>query len=200
MDSNPLTILRGFASGEIQPREFRERLYSDPGFESLLATDPKLDPTNYVQGSAYRFLLECDFDDPGGILNAHGAVCDFLDRNGYEYKRTGVYADFYDLVLQASPKWLAAEPKYVQDQIMPSAAGRVGNELRIWLTEQLMEKYRCVSRPPEWIQGPCWPHAAAGPLVFLGQLDVAGYFHDFATVYVFHDPSTGECQTIIQCF
>jgi hypothetical protein len=83
---------------------------------------------------------------------------------------------------------------------MPEAAGRTGLELRMWLTEQLLEKYRYVSKPPEWVQDPCWPHGATGPLVFLGQLEVAGYFHDFGTVYVFHDPATGECQTIIQCF
>lgn len=200
MDSDVLTTLRGFAAGELQPHEFRDRLYSDPSFESFLANDPKLGPTNCVHGSAYRFLLECDFDDPGGILDAHGAVCDFLDRNGYDYKKTGEYADFYDLVLQASPDWLEADPKYVQDQIMPEAADRTGHELRMWLTEQLLEKYRYVSKPPEWVQGPCWPHGAAGPLVFLGQLEVAGYFHDFGTVYVFHDPATGQCQTIIQCF
>ena len=57
-----------------------------------------------------------------------------------------------------------------------------------------------VSDPPEWIQSPCWPHSAAGPLVFLGQLKVDQYFHDLATVYVFHDPANGECQTIVQCF
>jgi hypothetical protein len=200
MTSDVLTTLRGFAAGELQPQEFRDRLYSDPGFESFLANDPKLDPTNYVHGSVYRFLLECDFDDPVGILDAHGAVCDFLDRNGHDYKKTGKYADFYDLVLRASPDWLAADPKYVQDQIMPEAAGRTGHALQRWLTEQLLEKYRYVSKPPEWVQGPCWPHGAAGPLVFLGQLEIAGYFHDFGTVYVFHDPATGECQTIIQCF
>jgi hypothetical protein len=200
MDSDLLTILRSFAGGQIQPRAFRDLLYSEAGFESFLANDPKLPPTNYVQGSVYRFLLECDFDDPGDVLNAHGAVCDYLDRNGHDYKRTGDYADFYDLVLQASPDWLSADPKYVQDEIMPEAAGRTGHELRLWLTERLLEKYRYAAKPPEWVQSPCWPHGSAGPLVFLGQLEVAGYFHDYGTVYVFHDPATGVCQTIIQCF
>src|SRR5262245_63978541 len=132
MDADVLKALRDFAAGQLRPREFRDRLYSDPGFESFLANDPNLDPTNYVQGSVYRFLLECDFDHPGGVLNAHGAVCDFLQRNGHAHKKTGAYADFYDLVLQASPSWLAADPKYVQDQIMSEAAGRTGDELRTW--------------------------------------------------------------------
>ena len=200
MDSDVLTTLRRFASGELRPHEFRERLYSDPAFESFLGNDPKLDPSNYVRGSAYQFLLECDLDDPGDILSAHGAVCDFLERNGYAYQKTSEYADFYELMLKASPAWLAPDAKYVKDHIMPAAAGRSGRELQTWLTEQFLEKYRYVSDPPEWIQDARWPHGAAGPLVFLGQLDVAGYFHDFATVYVFHDPSSGECESIVQCF
>lgn len=199
MDADILATLRGFAAGEVRPQEFQDRLYAGPGFEEFLANDPHLDPASYVNGSTYRFLLDCDFDDPGGVLDAHGAVCDFLDRNGYEYRRAGEYADFYELVLQASPRWLAADPKFVRDHIMPEADGRTGPELRGWLTEQLLERYRYVSKPPDWVQSPCWPHGAAGPLVFLGQLEVSGYFHDFGTVYVFHDPATGECQTIIQC-
>jgi hypothetical protein len=200
LEVDVLTTLRSFAAGELKPCEFRERLYADPGFVSFLANDPKLDLTNYVKGSAHQFLLECDFDEPGGILNAHGAVCDFLDRNGYKYKKTDKYASFHELVIKASPHWLAADLRYVQDMIMPDADGRTGHELHIWLTEQLLEKYRFISKPPEWIQGPCWPHGEAGPLVFLGQLEVDGYFHDFATVYVFHDQVTGNCETIIQCF
>ena len=199
MGSDVLATLRGFAAGEVQPHEFRDRLSGDPGFEAVLADDPHLDPANYVRGSVYRFLLECDFDDPGDILNAHGAVCDFLDRNGHPYRRTGEYADFYQLDLEASPGWLAADPKYVRDHILPGADGRTGHELRLWLADRLLERYRYVSKPPDWVQGPCWPHGAAGPLVFLGQLEVVGYFHDFGTVYVFHDPATGECQTVIQC-
>lgn len=200
MGEDSLTILRGFASGAVRPHEFRDRLYSDAGFESFLANDPNLLPANYVQGSTYRFLLGCDFDDPGGILDAHGAVCDFLDRNGHEYEKTGEYAAFYDLVLKASPPWLAADARYVMNEIMPHAGERRGDELQEWLAEQLRERYRYVSKPPEWIQDPSWPHGAAGPLVFLGQLEVAGYFHDLATVYVFHDQANGECQSIIQCF
>ena len=41
-------------------------------------------------------------------------------------------------------------------------------------------------------------HGEHGPLVFLGQMAVKGYFHDEATVYVFHDPATGTCQTVLQ--
>jgi hypothetical protein len=200
MASDILPTLCKFASGEMQPAEFRDRFFADDGFEPFLANDPNLDPANYVNGSVYHFLLDCDFDDPGGILNAHGAVCDYLDRNGYQYTKTGEYADFYDLVLKASPDWLDPDHKYVMDHIMPEADGRKGHELREWLHEQLLERYRYVSAPPDWIQSPCWPHGKAGPFVFLGQLDVNGYFHDAATVYVFHDPDTGKCESIVQCF
>jgi hypothetical protein len=200
MDLDVLNVLRQFAAGEIGPSEFRDRLYSNPGFESFLANDPNLGPANYVGRSAYLFLLECDLDTTDGVLDAHGAICDFLDRNGYEHTRTSRYADFHDLVLQVSPGWVDPDLKFVQDLITSEAGGRTGDELKEWLAGKLLEKYRYVSKPPEWIQNPCWPHGATSPLVFLGQIEVAGYFHDFASVYVFHDPATGGCQSIIQCY
>jgi hypothetical protein len=194
-----LATLIAFAAGEIQPEEFRDRLYTDDRFEVFLENDPHLERINYVNGSTYQFLLNCDFDDPGDVLDAHGAVCDFLDRNSYQYKKTEEYSDFYDLILELSPDWLAADPKYVKDHIMPQAQDRTGNELREWLTEQLLSEYRYVNKPPEWIQSPEWPHSKSGPLVFLGQIDVNNYFHDLASVYVFHDQKTGECKSFVQC-
>jgi len=60
--------------------------------------------------------------------------------------------------------------------------------------------FRCLGEPPEWIQEPDWPINENGPLVFLGQLSVLNYFHDESAAYVFHDPTTGGCETIIQVF
>jgi hypothetical protein len=200
MNADPLTALRDFASGKLRPPEFRDWLYNDSTCESFLTNDPKLERPNYIGDGLYLYLISCNLNDPTDILNAHGAVCDYLERNGYEFQRTSEYGDFYNLVLEASPDWLAADPKYVQEQIMPSAGGRTGDELKSWLTRELLHRYRCASKPPEWIQSPVWPHGDAGPLVFLGQLEVAGYFHDYGTVYVFHDQATGECQSILQCF
>lgn len=152
------------------------------------------------EGGTYCFVVARDYSDPGGVLNAHGALCDFLDRKAISYEKSNKYSDFYTLVLSASPNWLVADSKFVAEHIMPQADGRTGDQLRQWLSEKLLERFRCVGEPPEWIQSPCWPIGKDGPMVFLGQMDVNNYFHDLATAYVFHDPSTGECETIIQVY
>jgi hypothetical protein len=195
-----LTTIRAFVAGELPPAVFRERLYADERFEAFLANDPHLRSGNYVGRSVYYFLLEQDYDDPGGVLSAQGALADFMDRNGIEYTKTEKYADFYNLVLESQPDWLAVDPKYVQDHMLPAAGQRSGDELREWLREEFLRRFRCVGEPPAWIQSPVWPISENGPLVFLEQLDVNGYFHDAATVYVFHDPASGACESIIQVF
>jgi hypothetical protein len=199
---DPIEAIKRFVAGEMEPREFRDLLYGDDAFEALLSRDPNLDPTNYVnqEGGVHGFVIAQDYEDPGGVLNAHGALCDFMDRNGISYQKSNRYSDFYNLVLEASPNWLSADSKFVSEHIMPESGGRTGSELREWLSQKLLERFKCVDKPPRWIQSPCWPIGEDGPMVFLGQMEIEHYFHDLATAYVFHDPSTGRCETIIQVY
>jgi hypothetical protein len=176
-------------------------LYASPdAFEAVLANDPHLTPDNYVRGSVFRFVLEEDLDSPVGQLNVQGALADWLARNSIEHTPTSRYKDFYDLVLTAQPDWLYADIDWVNRELIPSAGGRTGPALWDWLAEEFRKRFRYVDKPPEWIQSPIWPIGPNGPLVFLGQLDVNNYFHDAAAVYIVHDPSTGQCESIIQCF
>ena len=190
--------IRKFVEGTLNVAEFEQALYNDPSFEQILADDPDQPTPSYVGRSLYHYLIALDYTDPGGVLDAQGALEDFLRRKGVAVSPTDTYSAFYDLVLAAQPGWLDVDPKYVQDRLMPDANKRSGVELREWLKERLLKEFRFASQPPEWIQNPEWPIVEGRPLVFLGQLEVEGYFHDEAAVYVFHDPETGECQTVIQ--
>lgn len=196
----PLELIKRFVRGDLEPRDFRDALYSDDRFEALLVDDPNVRNTNYVvaAGGVYYFVIARDYDDPGDVLNAQGALCDFMDRNHITYERSSKYSDFYDLLLGASPPWLNPDSKYVAENILPDAEGRTGSELQKWLSRKLREQFRCAGDPPEWIQSPCWPISVNGPMVFLGQLEIKNYFHDFAVAYIFHDPATGACETVIQ--
>lgn len=197
-----LETIKGFVAGEIAPCEFRDRLYQDEEFETLLTDDPNLEASNYAYryGSAYHFVIAQDFDDPAGVLNAQGALSDFMDRNKIEYSTTKRYGDFYDLLLSAQPPWLAIDTKYIVDHMMPDAGQRSGVELRDWLALEFERRFRYLRHPPVWIQSPDWPIHDNRPLVFLGQLKVNNYFHDRAAVYVFHNPHTGHCESITQVF
>ena len=197
---DPIDVIRQFLDGTLPPPAFRDILYEDDRFETLLANDSKLPSEHYVRryGGTYCFLLSQDYDDPGGVLSAHGALAQFMERNAIPYSKSNKYADSCDLVLDAAPGWLNPNHKYVAEKIMPDADDRSGGNLRSWLAQRLLEVYRCAGDPPQWIQSPSWPVNANGPLVFLGQIDIPDYFHDTAAAYVFHDPITGACETIIQ--
>ena len=98
------------------------------------------------------------------------------------------------------PDWLDVDLNWLEQYVIPEAGGLAGPELEEWLKNRLLALFRCVAEPPEWIQDPDWPINENGPLVFLGQLSVFNYFHDEAAAYVFHDPTTGACETIVQVF
>lgn len=202
MDTSALDAIKGFVAGIVSPHEFRDRLYSDGSFETLLTNDPTLPASNYVvsSGSTYHFVIAQDYDDPSGILNAQGALCEFMERNRIEYQRTEQYSEMYDLILEAQPDWLAVDPRYVAICMLPDASGRTGTELEEWLANEFRARFRYVSTPPRWIQSPSWPIGETGPLLFLGQFELNNYFHDDAAVYVFHDPNDGSCETVIQVY
>jgi hypothetical protein len=200
MSASALESIKAFVAGEITPLQFRDRLYGDPDFEGLLAKDPHLKQGNYAYPGVYYFLLEQDFEDPGGVLSVQGALTDFLDRNNIPYKKTSAYQELHWLILSAQPRWMYASPKFVCDHILPESGGRTGKELKKWLKGELLKRFRYVAKPPRWIQSPAWPVNGTRPLVFLGQLDVNDFFHDAAIVYVFYDPESGSSENIIQVF
>ncbi len=195
-----LAIMRAFVAGDIGPLEFRDHLYNDEGFEVFLKNDPHLRRQNYAGEGVYLFLLQQDYDDPRGVLSAHGALVDFMERNDIDHSQTTKHGDFYDLILEAQPRWLHVDARYVSDQMIPAAEGRTGKELRAWLREDFLRRFRYAESPPSWIQSPDWPIGKNGPLVFLGQLEIKDYFHDLAAAYVFHDPTLGTTETIIQVY
>lgn len=197
---DPLETIQRFVDCTLPPSEFRDALYGDESFEAILSQDPELPATHYVRqdGGTYYFLIAQNYGDPGSVPNARGALCEYMDRNGIAYSKSNKYSDFYNLVLDAAPKWRAPDHRYVAEQIMPEADDRGCRELRVWLSKRLLERFQCADKPPEWIQSPSWPVNENGPLVFLGQMDINNYFHGLATAYVFHDPVSVETQTVIQ--
>jgi hypothetical protein len=76
-----------------------------------------------------------------------------------------------------------------------------GEGLLEWIRPQVAQAFRCLVAAPRWIQNPNWQLHAGRPMQFIGQLDVTravGLFHDDASFYVFFDPPTGICRTIVQ--
>ena len=197
-DANVLLAVVAFVEARMNAEDFESALYEDPSFEEVLSEDPDLPRDTYIGSSTYQFVLEQDYRDPGGVLNAQGALAEFLERRGVDHTRSDDAADEYDALLLAQPSWLDLDTKYIKEQYLDHADGRTGKRLTEWLRKRLLDDFRCAAKPPRWLQNPAWSIGDKGPMVFLGQVTVKDYFHDTAAVYVFHDPATDERVTVLQ--
>lgn len=189
-----------FVEGCTEPADFEKCLYNDPAIESALNDDPTLKPGTYIGTSTFLFVVGQNFESPGGILNVHGALSQFLERKRIPFRPTKSYSELYDNILKAQPGWLNVPVDWLNKNVLSNADGRKGKELRDWLRMRLLELFKYRGKPPKWIQSPNWPIGDNGPLVFLGQLRIPDYFHDEAAAYLFHDPTTGLCETVIQVY
>jgi hypothetical protein len=196
--SEELQVILDFVGGRVDASDFATQFYANERFKVVLNDDPNLSRHTYIGQSVYDFILHHDFTDPGDILTIQGALIQYLERRGITPQVTTAYDDRYDLILAAHPSWLDVDTRFLKQHILPYAGERSGETLKHWLHAQLLERFKYVKEPPEWLQNPGWPINEHGPLVFLGQIEVTNYFHDSAAAYVFHDPVSGATETIIQ--
>lgn len=66
---------------------------------------------------------------------------------------------------------------------------------RVWLRQQVNDRFQAVDKRPDWIQGADWPIVEGKPALFIVQVDLtfdknpflANYYHDDVTYYLFID-------------
>jgi hypothetical protein len=124
-----------FVEGRTEPADFETRLYNDPAIEAALNDDPTLKPGTYIGASTFLFVVEQDFESPGGVLNVHGALSQFLERKQIPFRPTKAYSQLYDIILKAQPGWLNVPVDWLKKNVLSAADGRKGKELRVWLRE-----------------------------------------------------------------
>ena len=191
-----LDRISAFVSGKASASEFEQQLYRDPGMESLLSEEGA--PRHCHTGTTlFHYLIGLDYGNPGRLLDAQDVLAALLKKHGIETISASAVGDDHELLLSAQPRWLDVDVKYLSS-LLASSPPLPPKERKAWLRRRLLELFRCAKTPPRWLQSPSWPMGDAGPLVFLGQFAVNGYFHDDAAVFVFHDPATGRCTSIVQ--
>ena len=195
--SPAVKTLVDFVQGELDVKSFESSLYREAELEHLLSQQsvPKYARTGR---SLYHYLIALNYRDPGDILDAQGALADLLRVLDIPVVPSKSTAELHGLLLAAQPKWLDADTSYLQSLLDGAPSFGTRAELKRWLRQRLLDLFRYVDKPPRWLQSPAWPIGKDGPLVFLGQIPVAGYFHDASVVYVFHDPGTNECESVVQ--
>ncbi|HEU4814453.1 MAG TPA: hypothetical protein VFT25_00105 [Janthinobacterium sp.] len=187
----------GFVAGQLATAAFEHLLYEDAETERLLSAQPA-PRYAHVGHTLYHYLISLDLRNPADVLNAQGALADFLHAAGIPVVVSETPTQLHQLLLAAQPKWLDVDLAYVAALLDKAPPHAKKNERTQWLRAQLLALFRYAKKPPRWLQAPSWPIEAHGPLVFLGQLTVDGYFHDEAAVYVFYDTSKNECRSILQ--
>lgn len=193
-----LELLVQFVSGKIEAKQFESSLYASSSIEEYLSDDPDLPAYSYIGGDNYLFLISQDYNDPGGILNAQGAVEEFLERKGVEFNKTNRHGEIYDIILKAQPRWLDIDSKHIAERYLPKLEGLTKESTIKKLQESLLKDFKCVNSQPKWIQSPAWPIVEGEPLIFLGQIEIEKYFHDTAAAYIFHNPKDDSIETVIQ--
>ncbi|MDO3663121.1 hypothetical protein [Acinetobacter higginsii] len=193
-----VNILVQFVEGHMETRLFEDALYNDPDIKKLLSAE--LAP-QYASSAhtLYHYLITLNYRNPIDVLNAESVIVKYLKKQqGINVQVSSDRADMVKLIAVVQPKWLELDPSYVQ-QLMQEAPEKLSkDELKKWLQCRILELFRYAKKPPKWLQAPAWPMGEKKPLVFLGQITIPDYFHDEAAAYVFHDPVTQQCQTIVQ--
>ena len=187
-----------FVEGRLGPLEFEQLVFNEPSIEALLENDPDRQRESYVGRSLYQFVIAQDFRTLDGVLDIQGALREFLARKEIPFKPTIRYEERHAVLIAAQPNWLDVDLACIEQWIADEKPNLEGAPLQEWIRQKLLERFRFAVEPPTWIQSPQWPIGPNGPYVFLGQLELSGYFHDEASIYVFHDPKTGEFVTIAQ--
>ena len=146
----------------------------------------------------YHYLIGLNYGSPVDVLDAQTTLSEFLRSQGLQAIVSSDEAEKVELIYSVQPKWLDLNVVYVQSVIDEAPPTLTQSELKKWVRRELLERFRFAKNPPHWLQAPAWPFGSNGPLVFLGQVAIANYFHDEAAAYVFYDPATGQCQTLLQ--
>lgn len=186
-----------FVEATISPQAFEQHLYQDASLEAALTSESA--PAYCHSGTTlFHYLIGLNYQRPGDVLNARHVLAELLQRHAIPVQVSSEADEHFELLLDAQPAWLRADTAYLSSLLATAPAHLSGSKRRVWLKQQILDKFRYLKRPPKWLQEPAWPISEAGPLIFLGQLNIDGYFHDNTAVYVFLDPQSGAHQVVTQ--
>ncbi|HCA05739.1 hypothetical protein [Chryseobacterium sp.] len=191
--ADEIQILKDFVEGKLSDKDFEQQLYTNQDLEKRLS-DPAIDwQGTYLQNTtAYFYLIEQNYKNAEGRLNAHGTVQLFLSKIGVEITASAQKSDEYEFILNNSPKYIDADAGFIEQRILPKDKTLSKSEQKQYIKQRYTELFKYQTKPPKWIQNPEWPIKNNLPLFFLGQIEIikGDFFHDEGSMYLFMDPET----------
>lgn len=193
-----LDVLVSFVEGRLDGPLLDAALASEE-MRSLLGAfeDPRYPAlTNHYR----RLQNKQDRTALSGLVNSEGILEDFLQKAGVQFRPAKRFGSLYALILQAVPEYLDPPLEFMIEKVVPSDGNWSDAQKKKIIKERLQQYFKCVDKPPKWIQSPDWPIRDGKPLVFIGQLsiDAPELFHDRGAVYLFYDPDNGGFETVPQ--
>jgi hypothetical protein len=210
---NPMNSIIQFATGKMSVEKFsaliHEALETKNDLEKLLR-DPAISwRDSYIgdYGDILDYLIQLDYSRLGGIVDAIGAISDFLKKKNLEVQADQSYRDLYRLLLDSSPTYCSYDSPdlnsdFFKNEIAPIVNQEITNaEKKKQIREKLKSCFKYQTKPPRWIQGDNWLMSGDKPLFFVGQMPLKHEaFHDDGAVYIFLNPETGEIKTVTQFY
>jgi hypothetical protein len=196
-----IDFLKNFVEGNININKFEEELYENENLQKLL-NDNSINWGYLDHTTPYYYLLELNYNDIRGKLNAQGAVELFLEKKGVEFIKNKQFYDEYSLILDSQPKYLDIDTKFIQKYIFPKENNKTKKEIKEYMKNKFNEYFKYQNKPPRWIQNPNWIIKNDIPLFFLGQMEIKDckLFHDNGAIYIFVNEKTKEIETVIQLY
>lgn len=193
-----LDILVSFAEGRLEGSALDAALATEE-MKALLgvfeeARYPAL--TNHYR----RLHNKQDRTTLGGLVNSEGIIEDFLQKAEVTFNPAKRFGSIYRLILKAVPEYLDPPLEFMTEKILPHDSGLSDAQKSKVIKERLKEFFKCLDKPPKWVQNPDWPIRDGKPLVFVGQLAINApeMFHDRGAAYLFYDPAKGDFETVAQ--
>ncbi|STR18355.1 Uncharacterised protein [Janthinobacterium lividum] len=110
--SSATSSVVGFVGGQLDTAAFEHLLYEDAETERLLSAQPA--PKYAHAGhTLYHYLISLDLHNPADVLNAQGALAEFLHAVGIPVFVSEKPGQLHELLLAAQPKWLDVDLAYV---------------------------------------------------------------------------------------
>lgn len=192
----PIETLRQYVEGELSPGEFMSRLSSDNDLETLLSQQA---PPRFARQhtNTYFYLLGCDYSNPYNINDSKRHIQSVLTEMGVAARRDESEVPTMDAISRYQPKWVDV-PVEMMNQFLREAGDRTGKDRESFLKARITDRFKCLKKPPTWLQSPAWQFNENGPMVFAGQIDLDTMYHDRSNLYVFVDQDTKSAKWVIQ--
>lgn len=194
---NPLDEIVAFVEGHTSLRDFVRTSRENEALGTVLEEDVTIRPYTDA-GNLMLYILQQDWSSLAAQVSVQDAMSQFLHVKGRDHTLDRSPLQIYEAILAYTPAWLCL-PEFFVDRIVKHAKDALDRKsLAVMVKNEITTSFRCLKKPPRWLQSPNWICVDERPLLFVGQVGLGHLMHDNAQVYLFFDDVSAKVITLIQ--